>query len=79
MYEIKSRSAQGSSIFFIDSVLNVADNTCIQPQFPPPPLKTHTSEEKSQQIQTRDVEGPFDHIRTCICSPSQITFSVGTS
>ena len=34
---------------------------------------------QSQQIQTRDVEGPFDHIRTCICSPLKITFSVGTS
>ena len=33
---------------------------------------------QSQQIQTRDVEGPFDHIRTCVCSPLKITFSVGT-
>ena len=31
------------------------------------------------QIQTRDVEGPFDHICTCIYSPLEITFSVGTS
>ena len=34
---------------------------------------------QSRQIQTRDVEGPFDHIRTFICSPLKITFSVGTS
>ena len=33
---------------------------------------------QSRQIQTRDVEGPFDHIRTFICSPLKITFSVGT-
>ena len=45
------------------------------------PLKTHISEKKkrSQQIQTRNIEGPFDHIRTCICSLLKITFSVGTS
>ena len=43
------------------------------------PLKTHISEKQSRQIQTRDVEGPFDHIRTCIPSPLKITFSVGTS
>ena len=34
---------------------------------------------QSRQIQTRDVEGPFDHIRTYICSPLKITFSAGTS
>ena len=34
---------------------------------------------RSLEIQTRDVEGPFDHIRTCIHSPLKITFSVGTS
>ena len=45
------------------------------------PLKTHISEKnkQSRQIQTRDVEGPFGHIRTFICSPLKITFSVGTS
>ena len=42
-------------------------------------LKTHISKKKkqkkrSQQIQIRDIEGPFDHI----CSPP-IAFSVGTS
>ena len=34
---------------------------------------------KRPRKQSRDVEGPFDHIRTCICSPLKITFSVGTS
>ena len=43
------------------------------------PLKTHISKKRSRQIQTRDIEGPFDHIRTCICSPLKIIFSVGTS
>ena len=43
------------------------------------PLKTHISEKTSRRIQTKDAEGPFDHIRTCIRSPLKITFSVGTS
>ena len=49
------------------------------------PLKTHISKKKkkkkkqSRQIQTRDAEGLFDHIRTCIYSPLKITFSVDTS
>ena len=34
---------------------------------------------RSREIQTRDVEGPFRHIRTCIYSPLKITSSVGTS
>ena len=43
------------------------------------PLKTYISEKKrSREIQTRDVEGPFDRIRACIHSPLRITFSVGT-
>ena len=29
--------------------------------------------------ETRDIEGLFDHIRTCVCSPLKISFSVGTS
>ena len=42
-------------------------------------LKTYVSEKRSQQVQTRNVEGPFDHICTCFCSPSKFAFSVGTS
>ena len=37
-------------------------------------LKSHISEKRSRQIQTRDIEGPIDHIRTCICSPLKMTF-----
>ena len=54
-----------------------ADSTCIQPQISP--WKHIQVKKQSQQIQTRDVEGQFDYIRTCICSPSKITFSIGTS
>ena len=52
-------------------MLGVADSTFFS-------LKTHISEKKrSQQIQTRDVDGPFEHICACICSPSKIAFCVG--